>query len=284
MNQKQHIIPQVYLRKFGYIDKNRTWKVPTFNIKEVPLMNRIDKTLIRQSNIESLLREINIYDIPIAEQDKRQLEDFFKLTEDNYPQIIEAIEIEKHLSIDIKDKLLGFISLLYARTKDFRAILNQIICKKDYTFISGILEGNEKRCETILNIPIKSAVNLLTAFSGGFIFKCLQNFRISLIEATPNEKWATTDNPVLMICKVDDQKKIDYMGLDTKIFCPLTPDILAYIDHKDSSIQLYDQFDKLEENKINKVSNKTFNDIWNKLTDLSRITEFLILPTERNRK
>lgn len=91
MNQKQHIIPQVYLRQFGYRDKGGIWKVPTFNIGEIPLMNKIDKTLIRQSKIKSLLREENIYDIPVSEENKRQLEEFFKLTEDYYPQVIEEI-------------------------------------------------------------------------------------------------------------------------------------------------------------------------------------------------
>jgi len=62
-DQKQHIIPQTYLKQFGYKDQQGRWKVPTFNIEEIPLMNKINKTLVRQSNIESLLREENVFDL-----------------------------------------------------------------------------------------------------------------------------------------------------------------------------------------------------------------------------
>jgi hypothetical protein len=76
MDQKQHIIPQVYLREFGYQDMNSVWKVPVINIKKLDLMKRLDKVIISQSNVKSLLRETNKYDIPIIE-DKRLLDRFF---------------------------------------------------------------------------------------------------------------------------------------------------------------------------------------------------------------
>lgn len=281
MNQKQHIIPQVYLRQFGYTDKGGIWKVPTLNIGEITLMNKIDKTLIRQSKIKSLLREENIYDIPISEKDKKQLENFFKLTEDNYPQVIEDIQNKGELSINKRDMLLGFISLLFVRTKDYRMILNHVIERKDYPYLNGILEGNQKRIEILLNLPRKSAVNFLIAFSGAYIYKSLQNFKVSIIKSIPEEKWATTDNPVLVASKAYEQKRIYFMGIDTKVMCPLSPNYLAYIDHKNSSVQIYRDFENLKENQLNEIEKDTFEKIWYHLTDISRITEYLILPTER---
>jgi hypothetical protein len=91
-DQKQHIIPKVYLKQFGYVNKNGIWKVPIFKIEDISLMNKLDKTIVRQSNIESLLREQNIYDIPLLNGEKRILENFFKLTEDNYQEIIDEIK------------------------------------------------------------------------------------------------------------------------------------------------------------------------------------------------
>ncbi len=281
MNQKQHIIPQVYLKHFGYQDKNGIWKVPVLNIEEIPLMNQINKTLIRQSNIESILREENIYDIPINEKDKRLLEDFLKLTEDNYPQIITEIKTQKELSIDNTHKLKAFISLLYVRTKDFRLILNHIIDNKDYSYVEGILNGSEERLKILLELPKNLSINFLIAFSGGYIYKCLQHFKVTIIETIPNEKWATTDNPVLISCKADKNKRLDFMGVDTKIFCPLSPDYLVYIDNKDSKYYAYNDFIGLEENKVNKICKATFEDIFNNLTARSRITKYLIIPTDR---
>ena len=142
--------------------------------------------------------------------------------------------------------LLGFISLLFVRTKDYRMILNFVIENKDYPYLNGILEGNQKRIETVLNLPRKSAINFLTAFSGGYVYKCLQNFKVSIIKTISEEKWATTDNPVLVAGKADEEKRIDFMGIDTKMMCPLSPDFLAYIDHKDSSVQIYQGFENLK--------------------------------------
>ena len=280
MNQKQHIIPQVYLRQFGYRGKGGIWKVPTFNIREIPLMNKIDKTLIRQSKIKNLLWEENIYDIPINEESKKQLENFFKLAEDCYPQVIEEIKNKGILSANKRGMLLAFISLLFVRTKDYRLILNGVIEKKDYLYLNGILEGNKKRIETVLNLERKSAGNFLIAFSGGYVFKCLQEFKISIIKSVPGEKWATTDNPVLVKVKADKQKRIDFMGIDTKIMCPLSPDFLAYINHKDSLDAMYEGFDNLKENQLNEIAKDTFEKIWYELTHKSRVTEYLIFPAE----
>jgi hypothetical protein len=283
MNQKQHIIPKVYLKQFGYRDKGGIWKVPTFNIEEISLMNKIDKTLVKQSNIKSLLREENIYDIPISKESKRQLEEFFNLTENYYPKVIEEIKNEGELSANKKDMLLGFISLLFVRTRDYRMILNHVIENKDYPYLNGILEGNQKRIETVLNLPRKSAVNFLTAFSGIYVYKCLQNFRVSIIKTIPEEKWATTDNPVFTLGKADKNKRIDFMGIDTKMLCPLSPDFLAYVDHKDSSTQIYRSLEEIKENKVNEIDKETFMKIWHQLTDMSRITKYLIIPTERKK-
>jgi len=81
--------------------------------------------------------------------------------------------------------------------------------------------------------------------------------------------------------KADEEKRIDFMGIDTKLMCPLSPDFLAYIDHKDSSVQIYQGFENLKEKQVNEIDKDTFEKIWHHLTDMRRITEYLIAPTER---
>ena len=281
MNQKQHIIPQVYLKQFGYRDKNGTWKVPTFNIGELDLMQKLGKTLVRQSNIKSLLQEVNIYDIPIGEMDKKVLEEFFTLAENHYPKVIEEISLRNELTVEKKEMLLGFISLLYVRTKDYRIILNRVIENKDLTYMLGIFEGDKKRIDNLLRLPREAAINFLIAFSGIYLYKCLQNFNVKIIKAISEEKWATTDNPVSVTCKLNEKQELDFMGIDTKIICPLSPDYLAYIDHTGSEINLFEGCENLIENKVNEIPKQTFEKIWHALINKNRATEYLVIPTLR---
>lgn len=281
-DQKQHIIPKVYLKQFGYVNKNGTWKVPVFKIEDISLMNKIDKTIVRQSNIESLLREQNIYDIPLLNGEKRILENFFKLTEDNYQEIINEIKNQSILSFEKKDRLLAFIALLYVRAKDFRQILGKALSDRDNTFLLGIMSDNIERVNLLYNIPKKSAINILSVFSGGYVYNALRNSRVFFINTISSEKWATTDNPVMVKFKIGVKRNVDFFGVDTKLLCPLSKDYLAYIDYKESKMRVYPEFDSLMENKVSNISENTFEIIWKELTDKIRITEFLILPTEKN--
>lgn len=281
-DQKQHIIPKVYLKQFGYVNKNGTWKVPVFKIEDISLMNKIDKTIVRQSNIESLLREQNIYDIPLLNGEKRILENFFKLTEDNYQEIINEIKNQSILSFEKKDRLLAFIALLYVRAKDFRQILGKALSDRDNTFLLGIMSDNIERVNLLYNIPKKSAINILSVFSGGYVYNALRNSRVFFINTISSEKWATTDNPVMVKFKIGVKRNVDFFGVDTKLLCPLSQDYLAYIDYKESKMRVYPEFDSLMENKVSNISENTFEIIWKELTDKIRITEFLILPTEKN--
>lgn len=276
--QKQHIIPEVYLKQFGYQYKGGIWKVPTFNMEEIELMNRLDKTIIKQSTIKSLLQEINIFDIPEIKENKKLLENFLKLTEDHYPKVMNEVQSDQLISANTRSMLLGFISLLFTRSPDYRLILRSVIQDKDMVYLKGIMDGDERRISIILNLPIESGINYLIAFSAGFIFKIIQNFRVSIIKNIPGEKWATTDNPVTVICKADNQKRLDFMGVDTKILFPMSPEYLAYLDHKDSSINLITGLEHLKENQINEIGSDAFTNIWLRVTDKSRITKYLILP------
>lgn len=277
MKQNQHIIPQVYLKQFGYQTINGIWKVPTVNIEQLELMNKINKKLIQKSNIKSLLTEVNLYDISSGDN-RKMLEEFFQLAEDNYPKAIRELNSTGTLSLNNKEILIGFISLLLVRTIDYRKFLDLVIKRKDLTYLNGILENNKNRVEYILSLPKETAINYLTAFSGGYIYNCLKGFKLHIIKAIPEEKWVTTDNPVLVKCNSFEGIKVDFMGIDTKVICPITSEYLGYIDHKDSNIELYDGLDKLVENEINEVSRDIFEKIWCDITDKSRITKYLIVP------
>lgn len=277
LDQNQHIIPQTYLKQFGYKDNHGRWKVPTFNIEEIPLMNRISKTLVIQSNIESLLRAKNIYDISGIPGNEKQLEKTFKILEDNYPLIVTEIDNTKKISSESKQKLITFISFLFIRTSDFREIAEHIIRSKNRDYISAVIGDNQKRISNILSLPIKEAITYLIAFSGFYISRVLSHFKIVLIETIDIEKWATTDNPVLIQCKTTG-KVIDFLGIDTEILCPISKDYLVFIFHPDSNFS-QNKLRKLIPNQVNKISKKLYENIWYQLVDKSRVTKYIIVPS-----
>ena len=277
-SQKQHIIPQTYLKQFGYQDSHGRWKVPTFNIEEIPTMNKINRTLVRQTNIESFLRESNIFSLSGKTGNEDLLEKTFKTYEDCYPTIIIDINGTKKILPENRQKLLGFISFLFIRTYDFRQIASDLLQAKNRNSISAIMEGDQKRLENLLNLPVSQAVNFLIGFTGFYIARILSsNFELVLIETIAEEKWGTTDNPVLMHCR-SNGKQIDFLGMDTEILCPLSKDYLAFIFHPESTFST-NTLRKLEINKVNNIERAVYESIWLQLVDIKRATKFIIVPS-----
>ncbi len=278
--QNQHIIPQVYLKQFGYQDKDSRWKVPTFDVNEIPLMNEIDKTLVRQSNIKSLLQEQNIYNLSIKAGNERKLEETFSMLENEYPLIINEIKSKKQILPDSKVKLTWFISFLFIRTSDFRKIARNVIESRNTTFLLAVFQGNTKRMNNLFKFPLDEAINYLIAFSGFYISKALAPFEVVLIETIENEKWVTTDNPVYVKCKATGNK-IDFFGVDTEIVCPLSMDYLAFFFNPRSSF-LNSELRDLKTNIVNKISVSLYEKIWKSLVNRDREIRYLILPSLRN--
>jgi len=276
-DQNQHIIPQTFLKQFGYKDKHGRWKVPTFNVEEIPIMNDINKTLVKQSNIESLLREQNIYDLSGKIENKKQLDNTFKILEDCYPSIIKEINETKRISNESKEKLITFISFLFIRTHDFREIAEHLLKTKNQDYLEAVIGDNKNRINTLLSLPVEKAINFLIGFSGFYISKVLFHFEIIIIETIETEKWATTDNPVLLQCKTTDNI-IDFLGIDTEILCPISQDYLVFIFHPDSNFS-HNELRKLNINEVNKTSIELYEKIWHKLVDKSRVTKYIIVPS-----
>ncbi len=61
--ENQHILAQVYLKGFGYKDRNNQWKISTLDRDQVPIMEKYNKKRISQKSIESFLSETNIFDL-----------------------------------------------------------------------------------------------------------------------------------------------------------------------------------------------------------------------------
>lgn len=275
MKQKQHIIPQVYLKQFGYQNSNGIWKIPTFDVGKIPIMNKIRKTLFDHLPIKSLLQEVNRFDIPDIPDNPKIVENIFQITETNYPRIIKDLTINHSLSFESKSMLLEFIAFLFVRTNDFRLIINSAIENNDEVFLNIITEGNTKNKNNILALSRDSAINVITVYSGYFIYTRLKHFKLYIIKALDTEKWPTTDNPVLIISKMNEKKHIDFMGIDTKVLFPISPSFLAFAEHPTSNISSYINSTTLIENQINTINYDTFTNLLNLLTHESRITKYM---------
>jgi len=86
---KQHKIPRVYLRQFGY-HYNNQWKISVLQQCE---------TFVRQKSIESFLAETNIFDVESNVHDTPRLfEEFNCDIENNYNNIISDLDTQGKLS------------------------------------------------------------------------------------------------------------------------------------------------------------------------------------------
>jgi len=240
-------------------------------------MNKISKTLVRQSNIESLLREENVFDLSGKLGNKKQLERTFKILEDTYPTIISEIDRTRKISVESKQKLLTFISFLFIRTYDFRQIAEDILRSRDEGYISAIIGEHKKRIDTLLSLSIDNAINFLIGFSVYYIAKILSLFEIVIIETIESEKWATTDNPVHIQCKATG-RIIDFLGIDTEILCPISQNYLVFIFHPKSDFS-QNILRNLNRNEVNKISIELYERIWYKLVDQSSVTKYIIVPS-----
>ncbi len=222
------------------------------------------------------MQEVNIYDIPEAQEDPRMLEMFLKLTEDEYTSIIEELKNDNSLSMNGKAKLLGFVSLMFSRTHDFKAILTNMIQNKNLDFINHLLENKMDRLKYIRSLPVESAVNFLIAFSGGYLYNALTYFNVTLIKSKPDERWATTDNPVSIKCHVENSR-IEFMDENTKLYFPISPDYLACFYHPATNIK-DSGFELLNTNSVNEITPENFNKTWLAITHRDRITKYMIIP------
>lgn len=227
-DQGQHRISQVYLKQFGFPDKNNKWWISTWKLGDEYTGNR---------SIKSFSKELNIFDIPTNDYKiKRTFENFSGILETFYPTIIKEIDINHSLSEKNLSVLIQFMTNLLCRVVPFRAFINSLLKskKRDY-FLSEITYYHEDKGEKLIidlnKVKVDYQLNIII-FSVWYYFVntlTSSNFDYVILKDYQNRGWITSDNPVIMINNINDNTLI---SKETEIYFPISKDYCLYIDNR----------------------------------------------------
>ena len=274
-SDKQHIISQVYLKKFGYIDaKTNGWKVSVIEKEKIPQMHKIGQMWISQKFIESFLRENNVFDI-ISSDSKvaSNLEDLNQELENLYNQIIIEIDQKGKLNEENLLFLLQYISDILCRSTFWRRWVEGMLNhpnKENFIrtiyapHVSHSIQNQEMTKEEVnefvtqlIKLPTDEALNRVLLIFIEYLYFKLFYFDYYFLEAPKNRGWYTSDNPVIL--KIDNENK-DLMGKNSEIIFPLSKDILVYLHHIDNQNLILDTT-TLSPKQNTKVNLETYDQI-----------------------
>ena len=275
----QHKIPQVYLRKFGYRDKNNQWKVSVLEV---------GTNFTQQKSIESFLKEKDIFDLKESEFIPKNMIDELNSKVDNiYNKIISYITEHGALSEQARNYFLQFIVTLLYRN-DFcrewvRGFLNH---KNGANFIKIIMTPYTKNYEDFENLersPLfkyilfsknEDAVNYALLLYAHYVIRVIADFEINIFQAPSDILWMTSDNPVsIEYCSL---KKFELLSKDCEIYFPISPKYFAYLYSRKSDIQ--NRLKDYSPNVIHSVSLDESEFLQDKV--LQNPLQYLIFPEE----
>lgn len=250
-NQDQHKIPRVYLKKFGYRDKNNHWKLSVI---------KNGKKSTQQKTIKSFTAVTNLFDISSDDQRVRRIiEQFNCQLETEYNNIIKDLEEKKTLSEKSYAVLLNLIANLIVRADYWREWLLGIMNHENKeNFIKLLLARHTKGAEDfnkitekhyyrlIVDAPNEQAVNrVLIYFIDHFLLR-FRYYEIVIIQSQEEKEWWTSTNPVVMHQRMHE---MEIFAKESEIYFPLSPKYLIYLHFKGSDDK-ENELRKLETNKI----------------------------------
>jgi len=232
-NQKQHKVPQVYLKKFGYQNGNNQWMISVL---------KKGLKFTQQKSIKSFTIETNVFDIDSDDpRIPRMFETLNSELENEYNNIISELDNNQSLS----DK--GYAFLLQ--------LTSNLICRSDYwrDWVFGMLnhENKENWLRIILghhckdygefkeldskphfrilaDSPPEEVINRVLLFFTDHLMHRLWHYDIVFIKSQDGKPWFTSTNPIVMHLRT---QKNEIFNKDSEIYFPLSPDYLAYLHY-----------------------------------------------------
>lgn len=237
MNQNQHKIPQVYLRKFGYQSPNRQWKV-SVKVRE--------EEFVRQKSIKSFLAETNVFEFD--SEDPRLSGIFEKLNcdlETEYSNILNELHQNGKLSNKSNAYLLQILANFIVRADHWREwILNILNSRNKENFLRIILGHHCKNYEEfkvlhtqpffriLVENNANTIINRVLLYFIDHLMVRIRYYEVTFIQSQANKPWFTTDNPVVVHNRT---KRLEILAPESELYLPLSPEFLAYFHFKDSS-------------------------------------------------
>lgn len=228
----QHLISEVYLKQFGYIDKNNQWRICALEKSKIPLMHKNGKRWLSHKSIGSFLAMNNYFDFEDDEDIAfaRLIEDGNSAIETYFPTLIRELEIDKPISQKGEAILAQYVTNLYVRTSNFDLLLNDLISLGAYDrFLEECLmfETDVDFLPKMVKNPkfnsTKNIKNLSRFLFWNYFLKRLAYFEYFIVKPCDGKRWISSDNPVVINNHVNDQTLISF---ETEIIFPFSDAIL----------------------------------------------------------
>jgi hypothetical protein len=200
-NYNQHIIPQVYLKQFGFKKKFKTeiWFVSVKNLENGEWEDREIEKFLSQNHIFTLESFKAVHEFIIEKNLNGGIEKRIKVVTDQ----LKAGELTDNIQLAIAETAANFL----ARTNRHRKWLKGWLKRDNFHEFFKIIvefEGlNEEEMEKLFNsfstITQKEAVNLLMVFYMNHTSKQLRSASIEILLTSKDKPYFTTDNPVTIV-------------------------------------------------------------------------------------
>lgn len=277
--QHQHKIPRVYLKKFGYQNRNQQWMLS--------VMARGER-FTRQKSIGSFTAVPNIFDIDSEDpRIQRMFEEINGNLESSYNIILNDLQQAGALSERSTAYLLQLIANLIVRDDVWREQIQSLLKSDVKANFLKIILGHHCRNEqefghieeldfyrNIADLPVEEALNRILLYFIDHLLLRLGHFEIVFLKTTPEKPWFTSTSPIVVHNRT---ARFELFAAETEIYFPLSPDLLAY-GHFPRSADQENIYRSYASNQIHQLDDEQISSL-NKLI-IENANDFLILPGE----
>ncbi|RAV97610.1 DUF4238 domain-containing protein [Pseudochryseolinea flava] len=281
VNQSQHKVPQVYLKKFGYKDLNNQWKVSVLKRgNERPM----------QKSIKSFTAEVNHFDIESDDpRIHRMFEKMNATLEGEYNNIVKEVESDGELSEKSIAYLLQFVAVQIVRSDKWRAQIMEFLepdTRRNFLqFIIGHRAKdaqefkdmpNQPFFQSLMDLPSDKLINRALLFFSEYLIMRIGHFEVVILETTDERPWYTSTDPVIVDNRID-KDNLEIFAKESEVYFPLTPKHLLYLHFKGSDDQV-NSLRSLSSERIHLVEQAQAWEIQKKIS--ANAHEFLVLAGE----
>ncbi|WNH14038.1 DUF4238 domain-containing protein [Thalassobellus suaedae] len=285
-NQDQHKLPQVYLKEFGYLNKEQ-WMVSIIKKGE---------KFTRQKSIGSFTAETNVFDIE-SEDDRfpRMFESLNCDLENLYHEMLKDLDDNDEIPDKCWEIIVQFTPNMMIRSDFWRSFIKGILeSEHKNTFLEITISVLSKSYEDLQSLKEKdfyklisegeltnSKLNRVLILFLNYIFHHLKPLKLIVLEAPDGNEFYTSDCPVNFIPN-QIEGKLGLFSINTEVYFPLSPKYLAYF-HFEGSENSNPIFKELKNRGIYKVidimsEEEYYNLIQNLIIKAS--DELIIIPKE----
>jgi len=225
----QHLVSEVYLKQFGYQDKNSQWRVCVLEKSKFPLMAKTNKRWIAHKSIGSVLAKQDHFDFDAMDSPEfvRMIESANAEVESRLPELYCELKIGEKLSKRAESILAHFVSNIFVRTSYFDDwLINMIEVGGFNRLLEECLlfntDAEKIEFTKFMKHPQfasgKNRTNMVRLLFWNYFLQRLGQFQYYILEPAEGKGWISCDNPVVVLNHVNEYSVIAF---ETEIIFPL---------------------------------------------------------------